>query len=174
VLAVSRIDAAAQREYLVLTNSSTSARSVAVQTSTPSSSWSVLFGGATAPTSDAAGRLRVTVPAVGALLLEATKQIPASRPPKPLLHVAGDGLTNLWAVSAKIAGTAPVTVAFACRRAGSKAWRRLDVDDSPPYRAFLDPTKFKKNERLQLVAIARSLHGSTATSAVVGFRVHGR
>ncbi|HUJ54476.1 MAG TPA: hypothetical protein VLW49_00630 [Gaiellaceae bacterium] len=96
-----------------------------MQTATPSSSWSVLFGSAAAPASNAKGQL-------------------------------------------------PVTVAFAYRPAGSKTWRRLDVDDSPPYRAFLDPAKFRKNERLQLVAIARSLHGGTATSAVVGFRVHGR
>jgi hypothetical protein len=69
-----------------------------------------------------------------------------------------------------VGGSAPVTVAFALRRAGSKAWQRLDIDDSPPYRAFLDPAKFERNEQVQLVAVARALDGSTAVSAVLGFR----
>jgi hypothetical protein len=60
------------------------------------------------------------------------------------------------------------------RRAGSPAWIRLDVDDSPPYRAFLDPAKFKKNEQVSLVAVARGPDGSTAVSGVIRFRVHPR
>jgi hypothetical protein len=116
----------------------------------------------------------VTVPAVGALLLEAAKQFPVARAPKPKLQVGGDGLSNLFVAKAKVAGRQPLTVAFAYRRAGSSKWKRLDVDDSPPYRAFLDPARFKKHARLQLVAIARSLDGSTATSKVVGFRLLGR
>lgn len=174
VLAVSRIDAAARREYLVVTNSGTTAATITVQTSTPSSGWNVLFGSGAAPASAPNGRLTVTVPAVGALLLEAAKQFPVSAAPKPKLSVGGDGLTSFWAVRATVSGKQPLTVAFAVRRAGSSRWQRLDVDDSPPYRAFLDPAKFRRNERVQLVAIARSVDGSTATSAVTRFRVHGR
>jgi hypothetical protein len=73
-----------------------------------------------------------------------------------------------------VSGPAPLSVAFALKRAGAGAWTRLAVDDAPPYRAFLDPTRFKKDERVQLVAIARALDGSTAVSAVVPFRVHTR
>ena len=93
---------------------------------------------------------------------------------KPKLTVAGDPLSSLWTASATVPGTAPASVAFAVRRAGSGAWTRLDVDDSPPYRAFLDPAKFRKNEQVSLVAIARGLDGSTAVSAVVPFRVRPR
>jgi hypothetical protein len=67
-----------------------------------------------------------------------------------------------------------VSVAFAVRRAGSSSWRRLDVDTSPPFRGFVDPAKFKKNERVSLVAIVRGLDGRIAPSAVVSFRVRGR
>jgi hypothetical protein len=70
-----------------------------------------------------------------------------------------------------VTGTLPLTIAFAVKRAGSSAWRRLDVDDSSPYRGFLDPAKYKKGETLQLVAIARNLNGKTATSAVVTYRM---
>jgi hypothetical protein len=116
----------------------------------------------------------VTVPAVGAVLLEAANQFPVAHAPKPKLQVGGDALSNLFVAKAKVAGRQPLTVAFAYRRVGTSKWKRLDVDDSPPYRAFLDPTQFKKHERLQLVAIARSLDGTTATSTVVGFRLPGR
>ncbi len=174
LLAMSRIDATAKREYLVLTNSGTSPAQLTIQTATPSSSWNVLFGGGSSPTSGSGGKLTVTVPAVGALLLEAAQPIPVSAPPKPQLKIGADAFTNLIDVTAKVSTNQPLDVAFALRPAGSSRWQRLDVDDSPPYRGFLDPAKFKKNERLQLVAIARSLDGSTATSKVVGFRVHGR
>jgi hypothetical protein len=73
-----------------------------------------------------------------------------------------------------VKGTAPVSIAFAVHRPGSAVWHRLDVDTSPPYRGFLDPAKFKKNELIELVAIARALDGRTASSAVVPFRVRTR
>ena len=174
VLAMSRIDAAAKREYLVLTNNGTDPAQVTVQTSTPSSAWEVLFGDPAAPQSGAGGKLTVTVPAVGALVLEAASPIPVSAPPRPTVKVVSDAYTNLYDVTARVTGKQPLTVAFAWRRAGSSTWQRLDVDDSPPYRGFLDPTKFRRNERIQLVAIARSLDGRTSTSTVVAYRLPGR
>ena len=89
---------------------------------------------------------------------------PGVRRATPKLVVRGDDLTSLWAVSATVAGNAPLSVAFAVRR--GSGWQRLAVDTSPPYRAFLDPARFKQNERVQVVAIARSLDGLIATSAV--------
>jgi len=174
LLAVSRVDEAGRREYLELFNNGAAPAAATVTTATPSSTWTTLLGGAAGVTSDAAGTLTVQVPAVGAVLLRADAQIPVAPVSKPTLAVAGDPLSSLWAVSAAVPGRAPVTVAFAVRRAGSSTWRRLDVDDSPPYRAFLDPARFGKNERVSLVAIVRGLDGSVAASAVTPFRVHSR
>ncbi len=174
VLAVSRVDPSTHREYLALFDNGDAPVKIVVPTSTPDATWNALFGDAGPTTSDAAGRLSVTVPAADALLLEAGQEIPQSSAPTPTLVVRGDGLSNLWAVKATVGGTAPVTIAFAIRRAGSDVWKRLDVDDSPPYRAFLDAAKFHRNEQVQLVAIARALDGSTAVSPVVSFRVHVR
>ena len=87
--------------------------------------------------------------------------------------VTGDDLSNMWQVSAGVAGAAPVSVGFGVRRANGK-WVRLAVDDSPPYRAFLDPAKYRRNEKLALVAVVRGLDGTTATSKVVSFKVRGR
>ena len=85
----------------------------------------------------------------------------------------GDPLSSLWTASATVGGSAPVSVACLVKR-GAGLWKRLDVDTSPPYRGFLEPARFKKNERVELVAIARALDGRTATSAVVPFRVRTR
>ena len=174
VLAVSRIDPGTKREYLEVFNNGAETASVHVTTATPSSAWTPLLGGGTSASSDAAGTLTVSVPAVGAVLLEAASTIPDHAAAAPKLAVKGDDLSNLWAATATVAGNRPVSVAFAVLRAGSHTWKRLDVDTSPPYRAFLDPAKFSKNERVQVVAIARALDGSTAVSAVVPFRVRSR
>jgi glycosidase len=172
VLAVSRIDAAARREYVVAFNAGTTAARLSLPTATPSSSWTALLGAGPA-TSTAAGTLSLVVPPLSTVVLEADSQIPAAAPPRPALRVGRDDLTPMWRLSASVpAGTAPLSVTFGVRRQGSSSWQRLAVDDSPPYRAFLQAGRYRRGERLQLAAVARSLDGRTAVSAVTAFRVH--
>jgi glycosidase len=176
VVVVSRIDPASKRELVAVFNNGAAPASVRFTTSTPSATWSLLHGSPVPfapPRSDAAGVLTVPVSATTAVLLEAQTAIPDRAPAKPKLVVKGDPLSSLWAASATVGGTAPVSVAFLVKRA-TGPWRRLDVDTSPPYRGFIEPAKFGKNERVKLVAIARALDGRTATSAVVPFRVRTR
>jgi hypothetical protein len=66
-----------------------------------------------------------------------------------------------------------VSVAFGVKRAKGK-WQRVAIDDTPPYRAFLDPAKYRRNEKVQLVAVERALDGSTALASVVTFTVRAR
>jgi hypothetical protein len=61
-----------------------------------------------------------------------------------------------------------VSVSFAMHRAKG-AWTRVGVDDSPPYRAFVNALTFKKKERVYVVAISRGLDGTTAVSPVASF-----
>jgi glycosidase len=173
VLAVSRIDAAARREYLAVFNAGTAAATVTLPTGTPSSSWTVLLGGIAASRSGADGRLRLAVPPLQSVLLEADAALPARAPARPGLRVGPDDLTDFWRVSAT-AGPGPVSVAFAVRRAAGKRWVRLAVDDSPPYRAFLDPRRYRRGESVYLVAVSRGLDGKTAISPVVPFTVRRR
>jgi len=79
----------------------------------------------------------------------------------------------MWRVSATVAGSAPVSVGFGVRRPNGK-WTRLATDDTPPYRAFVDPAKYRRNEKLDLVAVVRALDGSTATSKIAAFKVRAR
>jgi glycosidase len=168
VLVVSRIDPATKREYVAAFDNGSAPATVTVQTST-AGSWTTLLGPAGAVTSNATGKLSLTIPAVGVVLLKADGAVFSAPATKPALRVAPDDLSNLVAATATVSGGAPVSVAFAVRRAGSKTWRRLDVDTSPPFRGFLDPARFGKHERVQVVAVSRALDGSTAVSAVVPY-----
>jgi glycosidase len=168
VLVVSRIDGTAKREYVVALNSGGAAAPVTVQTSTPSSSWAGLAGTAGSPSSGADGSLSFTVPPIGAEVYEAGSEIPSAAPPAPVLKVGKDQFSSLWRAGATVAGSAPVSVAFAIKRKPSADWQLLAADDSPPFRAFLDRKKFAKKQKVYLVAIARSLGGQTAISKVVG------
>ena len=171
VLVVGRFDAAARREYVVAFNAGTAAARATVATATPSSAWAPLLGSAGGARSGSDGRLALTLPPLSAVLLRAESDLPARRPARPAVSVAADDLTETWRVSARVGAAGPVSVAFAVRRAGAARWTRLATDDSPPYRAFLDPRRFRRNERVHLVAIVRGLDGSTAVSPVVPFTV---
>jgi hypothetical protein len=176
VVAVTRIDPATRRELVVILNNGNGSASVTFPTSTPSARWSQLYGTPVPfapPTSAANGNLTVPVAATTAVVLEAEAPIAAAAPQKPKLRVKADDLTSLWSASATVGGTAPVSVAFVVQRANG-TWQRLDVDTSPPFRGFIDGGKFKRNERVRIVAIARSLDGRTAFSNAVPFRVRRR
>ena len=165
LLVVSRFDAATGHEYLTAFNGANASSSAAVQTATPSSAWTTLLGSPGTASSDASGRIALTVPALSTAVLRADAAVPARAPGIAKLTVGPDDLTELVRVSASATG-GPVTVSFAVKR-GTGAWRLVAVDDSPPFRAFLKPAGYRKGERVQLVAIARSLDGRTAVSKVV-------
>jgi hypothetical protein len=165
VLVVSRIDARTRREVIAAFNNGTSPARVTVRTATPSSTWRALLGEGRAR-SDARGVVRVEVPAIGATLLEASARVPpADEAPAPKLTVGPDDFTELTRLRARVPGTTPVSVAFAIRREGED-WTRLAVDDSPPFRAYLDPHRFARGKRVEVLAVARTLDGKTALSNV--------
>jgi glycosidase len=166
VLVFSRIDAAGRREYVAAVNAGSASARVAVTTATPGAEWTRLLGNAPAVSTNARGAFTLTLAPFSSLLLRAERQLPGGRPPRPALSVGRDSLSELVRVAAT-AGTRPLSVAFAVRRAGR--WSRIAVDDSPPYRAFLDPADFRRRERVHVVAIARSLDGRLAVSAVRPF-----
>lgn len=169
VFVVSRIDPQTKRELVAAFDNTGAAATVTVQTST-AGAWTSLLGSGGA-TSTAAGKLTLTIPAVGAVLYKASRAVFSAPPPTPKLRVGADLLSSLKVASATVSGNAPVSVAFAWRKAGSGSWQRIDVDTSPPFRGFIDPAKFGKHEHIQVIAVARSLDGKTAVSSVVPFTV---
>jgi glycosidase len=162
-LVVSRVDLGARREVVVAFNNTTSPRRVTVRPLTRNTTWATSLGN---PPVSEGTRLTLTVPPLGATVLAADKRVLDAEPPTPRLGFGDDDLTELKRLRARVGGRAPVTVAFATRRKGGN-WTRLAVDDSPPFRAFLDPRSFERGERVEVVAIARNLSGSTASSKVL-------
>jgi glycosidase len=166
VLAVSRIDRDARREYVAVFNAGEQPARVTVQTATPSSGWNALLGAAAA-TSAANGRLTVTVPALSALVLRAGVDLPKRGPAKATVRVKPDEISSLLRVSATTSTLDPLSVTFAVQRAGAQSWSRLGADDSVPYAVYLDPRRYRKGESVSLVAVVRASDGSVSTSPVL-------
>jgi glycosidase len=166
VLVVSRIDGTAGKEVVTAFNNGTTTAHVTVQTATPGASWSVVYGNGSAAAGSGAG-LSLTLPPVSALVVTPSAGIPAAAPAAPKLSVGEDALSSYDALQAAVAGP-PVSVTFEVSRHGGP-WRRIAVDDSAPYRAFVDPASFRKRERIRLVAVARSLDGKTSLSRIATF-----
>jgi glycosidase len=168
-LVVSRIDTRTRREYVVAFNAS--ARPVAVDVPTAATGeFEPLFGGLARVGDEPLvarrdGKLSFRIAPLSPAVLVAKSPVAPRRPAKPRLAVGRDPLSDLVRVRAVTAGT-PASVSFAVRRAGAARWTRLAADGSPPYRAFLDPARFRRGERVHLVAIARGLDGRLAVSAV--------
>jgi glycosidase len=167
VLVVSRIDATTGKELVTAFNNGDTAVKVTVSTATPGAQWTVAYGPGTAASGAA---LTLTLPPVSALLAVPSAGIPQAAPGVPKLTAAEDALSSYDALQATVSGP-PVSVTFALSRHGGP-WRRLAIDDSAPYRAFVDPGTFAKRERIRVVAVARSLAGQTAVSKVVTLTPH--
>jgi glycosidase len=164
VLVVSRVDATTGKELVTAFNNGDAAEKVTVSTATPGALWTVAYGPGTVASGAA---LTLTLPPVSALLAVPSTGIPQAAPGVPKLSAAEDALSSYDAFQATVPGP-PVSVTFAVSR-HSGPWRRIAIDDSAPYRAFVDPGTFAKRERIRVVAVARSLAGQTATSKVVTF-----
>jgi hypothetical protein len=162
VLVVSRIDEATRREVIVGFNNSGTAATVTVPTATPGTSWHIVFGTGTAKRG-----LTLTIPPVSAVVAVPNDGMPKAAPHKPELTAGPDALTEFTALTATVAGE-PVSVWFAIRRKGG-AWQRVAVDDSAPYRAFVNPLNFAKRAKVDAVAVARGLDGSVSVSRAVTF-----
>ncbi len=173
LLVISRIDTGERREYVAALNAGSEPVRATVRTATPSSTWQSLLG-ASSGSSGAEGSLTLTVPPLSTLLLRADGRIPGAAPKAPVLKVGPDDLTELLRLAAPVSGTAPVSVAFAVRAATGGVWKRVAVDDTPPYRAFLEPGKYRRGARLRAIAVVRALDGRTAASRAVPFTVGRR
>jgi glycosidase len=159
LLVVQRVDVATGQSVVVaFNNGDTSA------TTPLADAGRVVFGTGTL----ANGRL--TMPPVSALVLAQQPLAPGTKT-QVKLTAKPDDLTAYFALGAT-AGTQPASVTFAVRRTGG-AWQRLAIDDSAPYRAFLDPTRFKKHEKVEGVAVSRGIGGTVSVSQIATFSPHG-
>jgi hypothetical protein len=173
VLVVSRFDREDTREYLVAFNAGEQDANVTVTTATPSSRWHQENGSdATLAETDGAGRISIRIPALGAVLARAESQLPRRGAARATLRFGADRFTNLKVLTAAVASADPVSVTFALKRPGA-SWARVAVDDGAPYRAFLDPRRFKRGEKVAAVAVVRASDGTVSNSPVISVQVRG-
>ncbi|WP_406860552.1 pullulanase-type alpha-1,6-glucosidase [Streptomyces sp. HUAS MG47] len=126
VYAYSRTDLKARTEYVVATNSATTARTVSIPVD--SADFRVLYGGSGAARAED-GRVSVTVPALSSLVLRADRPLPApTAAPSVRLTASPDGQ-----VSADVSGGGLNRVLFAAQQ-GTGPWKVLGSADHAPYK----------------------------------------
>lgn len=159
-------------EYVVLFNTSNSAKPVVLNPLNKSTTWSTLAGGCTAT-----GSLSTTVPASSYCLFKANTALGKSATTKiSAPKVASSNDSPLWrqiSVTADKAGYN--SVAFFAREKGKK-WVALGTSDRPTfattlttgnlYRVFLRPELFKKNAALEIIAIGKNSDGKVLVSPI--------
>jgi hypothetical protein len=164
-MAISRFDMLDQREYLTLFNNSTEPRTIEFVTSTPSTEFVAVWGDAKSVASDAGGFVSVEVPPLSAALLRADAQFPIAKQ-NPVVAVAPDDFSSLWMLSAETSAS-PHEVSFLID--DGTGWRRLAVDDSYPYRAFISPERLPQDASVRVAAVSRFADGTLARSTIVTF-----
>lgn len=167
ISAVSRIDAADRREFVVGFNNATTDKTLSFPTSTPNTLFKSVWGTGTDATSDASGNLTITVPAYSSIVLRAESQLPvATTAVKPVLSFSIDTSNKTINLAARLATADPATVSFALKMPGSTTWTYLGSDDAAAYRLYWDYTKALHGKKLAFVAISKTTSGAVAVSNV--------
>lgn len=178
VLAFSRIDRRQQREYVVVLNTAEQRRSVRVPTWVTAGRFRKVHGEGPATRRSARdGDLRVTVPALGAVVYASTQRIPASRKApsirlaKPAPTKVARSRTKVTAkVGAKIGRDSFYEVTFQAK-VGKGRWRDIGTDDSAPYRVFHDTRDLATGTKVTYRAAVLDNRGHSRTSGVRTTRV---
>ncbi|MET9106374.1 pullulanase-type alpha-1,6-glucosidase [Streptomyces zhihengii] len=134
VYGFSRTDARTKTEYLVAVNSSTEAKTAEIPTGSAGMAFSAVHGGDARVTSGADTTVKVTVPALGSLVLKAAKPLgaPAAKP-SLTLKAPADGATGTVEISADVDGGQLNRVVFAAQTGNGK-WQVLGSADHAPYK----------------------------------------
>ncbi|GEK22274.1 pullulanase-type alpha-1,6-glucosidase [Cellulomonas xylanilytica] len=139
IYAFSRVDAQEKVEHLVATNNGTAPATVTIDTLTPGATFAPLYGTATAVTAAADGTVSVTVPALGAIVLQAGTTVGAPATAGDLTLTApapGAGLTGDVAVTADVPDDVWSQTSFAYRVLGDDGWTPLGTSETTSPRVF--------------------------------------
>ncbi|MFD9357522.1 pullulanase-type alpha-1,6-glucosidase [Streptomyces sp. NPDC060031] len=133
VYAFARTDSKTRTEYLVAANNAAEPRTVEID-APAGAQYRTLYGGTALLRASAAGKLTVTVPALGSVVLQATAPLakPAAKPALTLRAPAA-GATGTVELTADVTGAALSRVVFAAQTGGDK-WQVLGSADHAPYK----------------------------------------
>lgn len=134
VYAFSRTDARTKNTYVVAVNSSTEAKTVEIPTGSAGMDFTAIHGGDARVTSAGDTKIKVTVPALGSLVLKAAKPLGApAATPKITLKAPEAGATGTVELSADVTGGQLNRVVFAAQT-GNGQWQVLGSADHAPYK----------------------------------------
>ncbi|MFD3725276.1 pullulanase-type alpha-1,6-glucosidase [Streptomyces sp. NPDC058671] len=164
VYAFSRTDAARRTEYLVASNSATTARTVTVPVD--SANLRFLYGGQGAVAAKD-GKVTVTVPALSSLVLKADKPLPApAAKPAVSLKAPAAGATGTVELTADVTGGGLNRVVFAAQT-GNGRWQTLGTADHAPYKVTQHVTA-PAGTALRYKAVVVDSAGRTASATAAG------
>ncbi|WP_421743643.1 pullulanase-type alpha-1,6-glucosidase [Cellulomonas sp.] len=179
VYAFSRVDADEKIEHLVATNNGTAPTTVTIDTLTPGATFAPLYGTSTSVTAAADGKVSVTIPALGAVVLKAgtTVAAPAAAGPITLtVPTAGAGLTGQAAVGADVADDVWSQTSFAYRVLGAADWTPLGTSETTSPRVFHTVSGLPDGAVVEYRAVTVDAAGhksAASTYASVGVAVDG-
>lgn len=179
VYAFSRVAPDERVEHLVAANSGTDAATVTVDSLTPGATFTALYGTDDDVTAAADGTVELTVPALGAVVLVADREVGAPAEPGGLTvtaPAAGAGLAGQVEVAADVADDVWSQTSFAYRLVGDDEWTELGTAETTSPRVYLDTADLADGSLLELRAVSVDAAGnrSAASSyAAVGRAVDG-
>ncbi|MEH0109435.1 alpha-amylase family glycosyl hydrolase [Tersicoccus sp. MR15.9] len=168
IYAFSRIDRATQREYVVVLNNATTAKTAPVTTFLPRSSFTRIYGsGPKLAFSDGGGTVRVGAPGLSATVYASNGRIPPSHvaPSAQIsaVETAGADHTRLN-VRADVQGSSFYEVTFQARTPGGD-WHDIGTDDTAPYQVFHDTSALTPGSSIEYRALVLDNAGHVSTSA---------
>ena len=155
---VSKKDETENREYVVAFNNSDKAASAVITTATSTGGWKILLG--TTKLTATGAKLRFTVPALSAIVLQANKIINQYAVKVGVIKTIQDDLTGYYKVSASVTTSDLASVEFFSRAEGATSWDSLGVDTNSPYNVFINPNDFL-GQNLELKAIVTNSKGAS-------------
>ncbi|MFN2518177.1 MAG: alpha-amylase family glycosyl hydrolase, partial [Jatrophihabitantaceae bacterium] len=174
IFAVSRVDRDQQIEYLVVANNATTAKSATFSSYTPSTAFTMIYGGHGGVSASKTGQVTVSVPPLSVQVLRANRSIPRSASAPAVFFAkpsAGGVLANRAEIRAAMTANTPVQASFAFRPVGTTVWQPLGTDDNAPYRVFHDVSAMAKGTLIEYRAVVKDNAGhlsATSTYGVVG------
>jgi alpha-amylase len=167
IYAFSRIDREDQREYVVALNNSEQTQTADIPTYIGKRTFELVYGDGLAEVKSGADRtLKLTVPALSAVVYESAGRISHSKaappislaPPTPAAESHGR-----MQVTANVEGSSFYEVTFYAK-VGSDEWKPIGTDDTAPYRVFHDVSALNPGTPLEYRAVVLDNGGHTATS----------
>ncbi|MFI8260286.1 pullulanase-type alpha-1,6-glucosidase [Streptomyces sp. NPDC085665] len=162
VYAFARTDARSRTEYLVAANNAAEARTVELD-APAGARYRTLYGGSALLRASAAGKLTVTVPALGSVVLQGAAPLaaPATKPALTLKAPA-PGATGTVELSADVTGGGLNRVVFAAQT-GTGHWQVLGSADHAPYKVTQHVTA-PAGTALRYKAVVVDSRGRTASA----------